>query len=344
MSKTQHSLIAVTMLVLCLGCRRSAPPAAEQPAKQRLTIKLSLILGDTSDWYRGAVKWKELVEARTDGRIRVKVFTNASLSNRSQQNELQMVQTGVLEASLESSILLSILDKRFSVFSMPWLFKDHDVANKVCDGPCGEKMLALLPENKLVGLAYGVNGFRQITNNQRPITGLADLENLKIRVPAIQMYIDIFRLFGADPSQMNFGELFTALKEGTMHAQENPLSVIWAAKLFEVQNHITCWKYSYDPIILCMNQKTWDGLSPEDQATLRSAAKEAMDYERQLVAQSDKTLLEELKSKGMQVTTLSPEALNEFREKAKAIYQQYRPTIGGELLDSFVAAARAAEG
>ena len=331
-------------LFVCFGCQKPSPPAGQKAPGHSLTIKLSLILGDTSDWYKGAVKWKELVEQRTGGRIRVKVFTNASLSNRSQQNELQMVQTGVLQASLESSILLSILDKRFSVFSMPWLFKNHQVANKVCDGPCGEKMLALLPENKLVGLAYGVNGFRQITNNRRPIARLADLKNLKIRVPAIQMYIDVFRLFGADPSQMNFGELFTALKEGTMHAQENPLSVIWTAKLYEVQNHITCWNYSYDPIILCMNFDTWNSLSPEEQTTLRAAAKEAMDYERQLVAQSDKTLLEQLKQKGMKVTTLSPAALREFREKAQAIYVKYRPIIGADLLDAFVAAAEAAEG
>jgi len=321
-------LAALALCVFLASCARE--PGA---------IKLSLILDRNSDWYRGAAKWKELVESRSGGRLKVRIIENASLSNNNQRTELEMVQSGALDASLESSILLSILDSRFSVFSMPWLFKDHATAERVCDGPLGQKMLDILPEKKMVGLAYGVNGFRQITNNQRPITKIEDLENLKIRVPSIKMYISLFRLLGADPSEMNFGDLFTALKQGTMHAQENPLSVIWAKKLCEVQNYVTLWNYSYDPIILCFNKAKWDSYPPDLRKLMKDAAVEAMGSERGLVHQADKDLVEKLKGKGMQVSTLSPKELKRFKEASREIYADYRGKIGGPVLDGFVKAA-----
>ena len=299
------------------------------------TIRLSLILGDSSEWYAGAAKWKELVEERTGGKMVVKIFPHASLSSGKQRTELEMVQAGTLQASLESTILLSLVDRRFSVFSMPWLFPDHETANKVCDGPAGQKMLDLLPEKMLVGLAYGVNGFRQITNNRGPIEKLEDLKALKIRVPAIKMYIDLFHLFGADPSDMNFGELVQALEQGTMDAQENPLSVIWAAKLFKVQKYVTCWNYSYDPIVLCLNKKFWDGLAPDVQKVLRECAKEAFDYERQLVAENDRVLVEKLKAEGMQVTVPSAEQLEPLQQVQEKLYEQYGSEIGADLIDTF---------
>ncbi|NOZ19931.1 MAG: DctP family TRAP transporter solute-binding subunit [Planctomycetes bacterium] len=321
-------ILAVLMCLLIASCSRE--PGA---------IKLSLILDRNSDWYRGAAKWKELVEARSGGRLRVRIIENASLSNNNQRAELEMVQSGALDASLESTILLSILDERYTVFSMPWLFKDHDAAERVCDGPLGKKMLDALEERGIVGLAYGVNGFRQITNNRRPIVKLKDLKNLKIRVPSIEMYISLFRRLGADPSQMNFGELFQALKQGTMHAQENPLSVIWAKKLYEVQNHITVWNYSYDPIILCFNKAKWESYPPDLQKIMKDAAAEAMNHERQLVRQADKDLLPKLEEKGMQAVVLSPEQLKPFKDASKKIYNDYRKRIGGERLDAFVKAA-----
>ena len=203
-------------------------------ANQTEAIKVSLILGDNSDWYRGVQRWKELVEERSTGRLAVKIFPLAQLAGNNQRTELEMVQSGVLDASLESTILLSLLDQRFGVLSLPWLLPDYATAEAVCDGPVGQALLDLLPSKNMVGLAFGVNGFRQLTTSQRVVANPADLAGLKLRVPAIKMYIDLFRLLGADPSAMNFGELFTALSQGTMDGQENPLAVIHAAKLYEV--------------------------------------------------------------------------------------------------------------
>lgn len=305
-------------------------------------IRLSLILGDTSEWYQGAMKWKELVEERTDGRYRVEVIPNASRSSNSQSTELQDVQRGNLEASLESTILLSTIDPAWQVFSPPWLFPSHEVANAVCDGPAGQAMLEGLPEKNLVGLAYGVNGFRQITNNQHPIRTPADLEGLKIRIPQ-GLPPQLITHFGASAHLMNFGDLFIALRTGDMHGQENPLSVIKAAKLHTVQEHLTLWNYVYDPIVLCVNQDFWASVPEADQTILRACAREAMAAERTLVEEGDKILPVELEQLGMKVVRPSPEELAAFKAAAAGLRGHFQEAAGAERLGRFEAAVAEAE-
>jgi len=299
------------------------------------TLKLSLILGEKSDWYRGAIRFGELVEERTGGVCRIRIFPHAQLARQEQRTELEMVQSGVIDMSLESTILLSLIEKRMSVFSLPWLFDDYDEAHRILDGPLGREMLRLLPEKGIVGLAYGDNGFRQITNSKNPVRIPADIAGMKIRVPGIRMYIEIFKLLGADPSSMNFGEVFTALSQGTFDGQENPVSVIHSYRLYEVQRYLTRWNYSYDPITLCINKKLWDSLEPDLQTIIQECAKEAMEYERSLVADGESALLDSLKLKGMDVYTLDSESIEAFRNMAEPIYNRLDQELGDGLVGKF---------
>ena len=302
-------------------------------------LRLSLILGENSDWYKGAVRFAELVGERTGGAYRVTIFPHAQLAGQSQRTELEMVQTGVIDISLESSILLTLIEKRMSIFSLPWLFDDYDEANRILDGPLGQHMLDVLAEKEIVGLAYGANGFRQITNSVNPIRIPEDLSGMKIRVPGIRMYIDIFKLLDADPSSMNFGELFTALAQGTMDGQENPVSVIHSSRLFEVQRYLTLWNYSFDPVILCVNKKLWESFDPEIRTVISKCARDAMKYERELVAQGEPSIIESLKSKGMEINTLDPVSVKAFKSMVDPIYQQFDTQIGGGLVEKFRNAA-----
>jgi len=327
-------------LCLALALLACALPACDEAGGAR-RIRLSLILGDNSEWYQGAMKWKELVEARTNGRYNVEVIPNATRSGRNQATELQMVQQGQLEASLESTILLATVDPRWMVFSFPWLFPDHATANAVCDGPVGREMLDSLMERNLVGLAFGVNGFRQVTNNQHPIRTAADLKGLKIRLPQ-GLPPQLFEYFGASAHQMNFGDLLLALDRGDMHGQENPLSVIYNAKLFTVQKHLTLWNFVYDPIVLCVNRDVWYSLPGPDQKTLRECAREAMAFERSLVAKADEELPARLEAEGMVITRLPEPQLDALRANAQAgLRPFFESTVGAELLDRFLAAVKA---
>jgi tripartite ATP-independent transporter DctP family solute receptor len=333
---------ATRLLAVVLAGALAAGCGGEGQGTRAKRIRISLILGDSSEWYQGAAKWKELVEARTQGRYRVEVIPNASRSSHSQSTELQDVQRGNLEASLESTILLSTVDPAWQVFSFPWLFPSHAAANAVCDGPVGQAMLARLGEKGLVGLAYGVNGFRQITNNQRPIRAPDDLKGLKIRIPQGLPPILITH-FGASAHLMNFGDLFVALRTGDMHGQENPLSVIRTAKLSSVQKHLTIWNYVYDPIVLCVSKRFWDKLPAADQQVLRACAAEAMSYERELVAKADETLPAELGSLGMEITRLSSDELAAFRTAAAGLRGHFEQAVGAELLQRFEQACGEAE-
>jgi len=303
------------------------------------TLNFSLILGDNSDWYKGAVRFAELLESKTGGTYKIKVFPHAQLAGQDQRTELEMVQSGVIDMSFESTILLSLIEPRMSVLGLPWLFEDYDHAEKVLDGPLGKEMLEMLPPKGLVGLAYGANGFRQLTNSRRAVTSPEDLTALKIRIPAIKMYIDIFKLLGADPSSMSFGEVFTALAQGTFDGQENPVSVIHSARLHEVQKYLTVWNYSYDPIIICINSGVWDSLPPEMQAIFSECADEAMKYQREVVALGEAALLDSLRMKGMEVNILENDALVPFKALAEPVYSEYAEEIGNDLIGKFRAAS-----
>lgn len=301
------------------------------------TLKFSLILGDQSDWYRGAKRFSELIETRTAGRYNIKIYPHAQLAGQVQRTELEMVQTGVIDMSLESTILLTLIEPRMNIPSLPWLFSSYDAAERVLDSKIGQELLDLLPPKGIVGLAYGVNGFRQLTNSRNPVQSPADISAMKIRVPAMKMYIDLFKCLGADPSSMNFGELFTALAQKTMDGQENPLSVIHSAHLYEVQKYLTIWNYSYDPLVLCINKNLWDALSYEDQKIFDTCAHEAMDYQRKIVSNGEAAFLDSLREKGMEISMPDETSVQAFRNLSAEIYTRVSSRTDSDLVERFLA-------
>jgi tripartite ATP-independent transporter DctP family solute receptor len=312
------------MFALALGVHGSAH-AAER------TIRLSHVTAKDSPWDKGAWRFAELVAKNSGGRIQVKVFPQSQLANGNQKAELEMLQSGVLDMTWDSPIILALfLDKRFDVFNLPWLYPSMDVANKVADGPMGELAYKWLAEKGIVGLGIGVNGYRELTNSKRPVSSPDDLKGIKFRVAGSKLYLETFKLLGANALTMNFGEVFTALQQGVIDGQENPTAIIDSSRLYEVQKYLTLWHYSFDPLVLCINKKLFDSLSPADQKIVRAAAKEAVAYERALSAEEEKRLPEELKKKGMLVNALTPEQIAAFRERVKPVYAMAQEYIGAD--------------
>lgn len=317
------------------GCG-GAPNASQE-------ITFSHILNPESEWHMGAARFKELVESKTadsDAPTRVSIFTSASLSGKNQQTELENVQSGGLVMSWESSILLSTLDTAWFVFSLPWLLDDYEDAEALCEGPLGREMLERLQNERLIGLGYGFNGFRQLTNGRHPVLRPEDLSGLRIRVPAIKMYISLFERWDARPSSMNFGELIPALRSGAMDGQENPLHVIEAAKLYDVQKYLSIWQYSFDPLVMCVNQEWWNAQSPELQKVLRDCATEACAYQRGIVREREAEHLAALRKAGMEISVLTAGQREAFRSSAAGLYETYREIIGANLQDRFIAEAK----
>lgn len=308
------------------------------------TIRLSHITAKDSPWDKGAHKFAELVAKNTNGRVEVKVFPQSQLANGNQKAELEMLQSGVIDMTWDSPIILALfLDKRFDVFNLPWLYASMDVANKVADGPMGDLAMKWLEEKGITGLGIGVNGYRELTNSKRPVTSPDDMKGIKFRVAGTKMYLETFKLLGANAVTMNFGEVFTSLQQGVIDGQENPTAIIDSSKLYEVQKYLTMWHYSFDPLVLCINKKLFDSLSPDDQKAIRASAREAVAYERAVSAEEEKTLPEVLKKKGMQVNTLTPAQIAVFKDRVKPVYAMIEGTVGADNMKLMLAEVAKAE-
>ncbi|MBA1335023.1 MAG: TRAP-type C4-dicarboxylate transport system, periplasmic component [Firmicutes bacterium] len=339
LKKSLVLMLAILMVVsLVAGCAQKGPSDGGGQPKEEVKpviLKMSVTTPEGSSWTKGAYKFAELVKERTNGKVEVNVYPNEQLSGGNQGKGIEMLMTGATDLSFHSNIIYSIMDERFGVISLPWLLPTYEKADEKIKGAGGEKVAELLLEKNVVALGFGENGFRQITNNKRPIATPDDMKGLKIRVPGIKMYISLYKALGADPTAMNFAEVFTSLQQGAIDGQENPLDVIHSAKLYEVQKYISLWNYSYDAIILGMNKDKFESFDKETQDILRQAAIEACEYQVELNRANGEDQLAFFKEQGMQVTEVTDEQIKAFQEKVKPVYDEYEPIVGKELLDLF---------
>lgn len=298
-------------------------------------VNVSYNVAEGSSWHQGAERFAQLVDEYSDGEYVVRLHPNASLAGGSDRVELEMTQSGAIQFLIKSTTWMTGLDDRYQALGMPWLFPNHDVANAVLDGPAGDALYADMRESDLVGLAWGVNGFRQVTNSERAIRTPEDLEGLRIRVPGIELYLSIFDELGASPTTMNFAEVFTALETGAVDGQENPMSLISSSRFVDVQEHMTIWNYSYDALAFVTGTPFWDSLDDADQSMFERAAEEAMDFQREVVAQEDIDLKTELADRGMTVTVLSDSEIAIFQELLQPVYDEYKAELGADFIELF---------
>ncbi len=332
--KIIFQIIIVLFLINCSEKQESSTIDLAQPEKR---YKLSHITSQTSSWQKGAEKFSELISQKTNGKIKIDVYPLGQLAARDQKTELEMVQSETIEMQLVSPIILALfLDQRFDVFNLPWMFPDHKTAHIVCDGAMGNLALSWLSEKGLQGLAYGANGFRQLTNSKRKIEKPEDMKGIKFRVAGSKMYIQTFNLLEANALTMNYGEVFTSLQQGVIDGQENPLSIIYSSKLYEVQKYLTMWNYSFDPLILVINKNIFNSLSEEEKQIFYESAKEAMEYQRNLVVEEDESLPELLKEKGMEITYLNTEQIKKFKNLIQPVYESTKEKIGTELVNQCI--------
>ena len=331
-------VVAISLVLVGCGGKKEEPKKAEQ---KKISIKMSVTTpSESSPWNIGAKKWAELVKERTNGRVEITTFPNEQLSSGNQQTGIEQVAAGVTGASLHSTIIYSVIEPKLAVVSMPWIMPNNAAVDKAMKGAPGEKVKDLIRAKGIEPLAFGENGFRHWTNSKRPLATPDDMKGLKIRVPGMKMYISLFKAMGADPTSMSFSEVFTALQQGTVDGQENPISVIYTTKLNEVQKYMTICNYSYDPIVLGVNKKLWDSIDKDTQAIMKKAAEEAMALNIKLTREDEAKQLDEMKKKGLQVNVLTPEQIKVFQASVTSVYKEQESVIGKDLLDLFVAAGK----
>ena len=278
----------------------------------------------------GLEKFKELVESRSGGKIKVNLFPGGALG--SDQANVAALQGGTLEMVSMNSGILANQVKEFAIFDFPFMFGGETEADAVLDGAFGQKMHAMLNDKGLIGLAYFELGFRQITNSKRPIIKVEDLEGLKLRVIPNPINVDWVKALGANPTPLPFPEVYSALDQKAIDGQENPETVIAANKFFEVQKHIVISNHQYNPQSVLISKKFWDGLNAEQQKWIAQAAVDAAKYQRAQARGAVSSALDTLKKNGMQVSTFSPAELSKLRDKLRPVTAKYGVTVGQDLV------------
>ena len=283
----------------------------------------------------GMEKFAEIVDKSSGGKMKVQVFPGGALG--SDQANVSALQGGTLEmASMNSGIFASLV-KDFAIYDFPFLFGNPKEADAVVDGPFGQGLHKKLEERGLVGLAYYELGFRELTNNKRPINKVEDIAGLKLRVIPNPINVDWVKALGANPTPLPFPELYAALEQGAVDGQENPVATIKGAKLNEVQKYMTLTNHQYNPQSVVISKKFWDTLSAAEKKILQDAATESAGYQRTQSRAQLQSGLEDLKKGGMQVTELPAAEVAKLREKMKPVIDKHAASVGEATVKSMMA-------
>ncbi len=342
--------IAIFILCFAVLAFLTSP---SQAGKFKKEYKMTLNVGPQFYWGMGAQKFADLVKEKTKGKINIKPYWGSSLLKGAQLKSPQMVASGVIDCAYESTINSSPVMPEMNIFSLPFFINNFENLDKMEYGETGKAIFKVMGKKGLLGLAWGENGFRQVTNSKRPIRKPEDLKGLKIRVVGSPIFIDTFRKLGADPVNMNWGDAVTAFQQGVVDGQENPLpGVAIPVQVFQYHKYITRWNYLVDPVIVYWNKKQFNAFPKDIQKAIREAAVESARFEKALCRaglDGDKSLnilkkefnytmkipdpVNYVKSKGMVVTNLTDEERKAFIKATKPLYDKWVSKIGKDLYE-----------
>ena len=332
--RTLLTATAAAATLLAVGL----PTAAQAQAKYKDEYRMSLVLGTAFPWGQGGQLWADKVRERTNGRINIKLYPGTSLVQGDQTREFSAIRQGVIDMAVGSTINWSPQVKALNLFSLPFLFPDFAAVDAVTQGAPGQEIFKILDKAGVQPLAWGENGYREISNSKHAITQPADLKGLKLRVVGSPLFMDTFTALGANPTKMSWADAQPAMASKAVDGQENPLSVFQAAKLQSVgQKHVTLWGYMNDPLIFVVNKDVWASWTPEDREIVRQAAidagREEIAIARKGLVEAGKPLVKELEALGVTVTDLNAEQRKAFADATKAVYTKWKPQIGTNLVD-----------
>jgi TRAP-type transport system periplasmic protein len=317
-----------TGLIRWLAAAALVSAAAATPVLAQTTLKMAYALSETSHYGVAAAAFSKSLAA-SDPNFKIQQFPNSQLGG--EREVIEGLQLGTIDMAIVSTGATLNFVPQTGVFDIPFLFRDLAHARKVLDGKIGQDMLAQFPKRGLVALAWGEQGFRHLTNNVRPVKTPADIKGLKIRTTENPIHIAAFRQLGVLATPMAWPEVATALQQGTIDGQENPLSVLVSVKIWQLQKYLSLTAHVYGPALIMISPSVYDGLSDADKAKFKDAAHAAVVAMRAYVDHVEKDGVETLKKNGMQVNTVDHAA---FVKAVEPIYPQYYKQFGKDLVES----------
>ena len=329
----RRTLIAFTLAATFAGSAASA--LAQAP----IVIKFSHVVATDTPKGKGAVRFKELAEKATNGRVKVELYANSSLyKDKEEMEALQLGAVQMLAPSLAKFGPLGV--KEFEVFDLPFLFPDKATLTRVTQGPAGKMMLGKLDAKGIKGLAFWDNGFKQMTAN-KPLHVPADFKGMKMRIQSSKVLDAQFRALGANPQVMAFSEVYQALQTGVVDGTENTPSNIYTQKMHEVQKFLTVSDHGYIGYAVIVNKKFWDTLPPDIRTQLDGAMAEATKYANTIAQEENDQALAGIRKWGKTtVYTLTPAEKTQWRQAMLPVRKEMESRVGRDTLAAIDNAAR----
>ncbi len=306
---------------------------AQQPASQSIIVKFSHVVTDETPKGKGAIRFKELAEAKTQGRVKVEVYPNSQLYK--DREELEALQLGAVQMLAPSVSKFGPLGvRKFEVFDLPYMFADESSLEHVVEGPVGKGLFKLLEPKGIVGLAYWFNGFKEFTAN-KPLRKLDDFKGMKIRIQSSKILEGEIKAFGAIPQVMAFSEVYTALQQGVVDGEENTSSNKYTQKMHEVQKHMTLSDHGVVMYAVIVNKKFWDGLPADIRKSLGEAMAESTKYVWDIAKKENDDALAKIKAaKTTQVYVLPAAEKAVWRKAMLPLYREYEGVVGKDTLQA----------
>jgi TRAP-type transport system periplasmic protein len=313
-------MVAAMMVAVCL------------PAMAAVELKFGHYAAETHPGHKAAMMFAEAVEERTNGDVTVKVYPANQLGSPPEVLEQNVL--GVIDMSLPTQGALDKYVKAFAVVMLPFVYDGYDHAYRVLDGPFMDWVAPELEKENLVFLSNWEWGFRNITNNVRPVKTPEDVKGLKLRVPPEIQLQAAMEACGAVVTKIAFPELYMALKQGVVDGEENPLAVVYHFKLYEVQKHLSLTRHVYNSMVHVMSKKTWDKLTPEQQDIVKEESQKAGNFFREAIKAEEADLVEKLKAEGMEIVE-NPD-IEAFRAVMGPAYERIGEYAGKENVEKFM--------
>jgi tripartite ATP-independent transporter DctP family solute receptor len=311
---------------------------AELAAQYKPEFKMALLVNRETSWGRAAIRFADGVKFRTNGRVQIKTYFEGQLHAGGQTGEFELLQQGVADFAIGSTINWSSQVKELNLFNLPFMFPNHPALDAVEAGEPGKRLFQLMEQKGVIPIAWGENGFREVTNSKRPIRRPEDFRGLNMRVVGIPIFADIFRALGANPISIDFVKAQEDFRKGIVDGQENPIALIIPYQLWAVHKYITLWRYAIDPTVLAISGKTWMNLGSEDRQIVRQVGELIMAVQKKEAREGLENaamvvdVLQQIYQ--MEVTHLSQADVEPFRERTRPIYNKWADDIGIELVRS----------
>ena len=343
--------IAIVLVILALI--PAAKVFSQGNFKPKAEYTMQVNVGPLYDWGVGAQRWADLIKEKTGGKVIVKPYFGSSLLAGKQTNWYQAVADGAIDFAVESTINASTVVPALNLFNLPFFLPSYDAVDKIENGKAGKLVIEQLERGGLKFLAWGENGYRQITNSKREIKSPDDMKGLKFRGVGSPIFVDMFKTLGADITLMSWADAVTAFQQGVVDGQENPKSVLTVVKIWEYHKYLTNWGYVLDPLVFVVNERVWKSFPADIQKAIQEAALEAGEYEKALARAylDGSKSAEKLKAKygvvaedayanarakGMVITDLTPAQLQVFKDKLIPVYNSWVPKVGKAIVDAAI--------